>query len=94
MVRLLRWTGAQPVTFMNHGVGEVQPDAEFPVPDDAAAGFLAHGGVVDAGPDEQAPAKGARKAKSGAAKTAAEPATDTSGEQPAQAVAASDIPAA
>ena len=56
---------------MNHGVGEVQPDEVFPVPDDAAHGFLAHFGVVDAEPatpdaghaepdtaDESAPAPG------------------------------------
>ena len=51
----LRWTGPLPRTFMTHGVGEVQPGRSFPVPDDAAASFLAHDHVELADPPAAEP---------------------------------------
>lgn len=40
MTKWLRFIGATPKTFMGDGVGAVQPNGVFPVPDEAAESYL------------------------------------------------------
>lgn len=67
----LRYIGARPVTFLVHGVGELDPGVEFEVADTAAAPFLRRTDVVPAS-EPRGPSK-ARKREAGPAVT--EPAT-------------------
>lgn len=58
----LRYIGAGPITFV--GVGELEPAAEFTVPDDQADGWLRRGDIEEAPPEpapDPAPAKSSRK---------------------------------
>lgn len=41
----LRYTGDQAVTFMTHGVGEVEPGGTFGVPESALLAFMRRGDV-------------------------------------------------
>lgn len=59
----LRYVGAGPVTFVE--VGELEPGAEFTVPDSEADGYLRRDDVVDAPPEpDAAPAVKPRKTAS------------------------------
>lgn len=46
--RRLRYTGERPQAFTEHGVGHLEPGAEFEVPEDQAERYLRRGDVEDA----------------------------------------------
>jgi hypothetical protein len=59
----LRYIGASPITFVE--AGELEPGAEFNVPDDQADGYLRRDDIEEAPPEPEpdpAPAKASRKA--------------------------------
>lgn len=53
----LRYTGDQAVTFMTHGVGEVEPGGSFEVPESALPSFMRRGDVEHDGECPQPPCK-------------------------------------
>lgn len=53
----LRYTGPFTVTFHTAGVGEVEPGAEFTVPDELAAAFLSRHDIEEVVEDEKPAAK-------------------------------------
>jgi hypothetical protein len=57
----LRYTGPDTVTFLTAGVGEVEPGAEFTVPDELAEAFLRRGDIEEV--SEDSPVKPSQKKK-------------------------------
>lgn len=77
-MKLLRYTGAAPTTFMS--VGEKESGAEFPVPDDEAPAYLVRQDIEQVPEPDPEPEPPTRPRKSAKAADDAAPDTTTAAE--------------